>query len=114
MQRSIDDSPKLVCVPDAIPAAERAGHFALGRRLFTELTAERADLPNGYAFRFAPNALEDVARFVANERRCCPFMSFEFVLAPEAGPLWLRMSGPDGTREVMRAELGLSTGCGCE
>ena len=72
-----DYPPDLACVPSAIPAAERAAHFALGRKLFTELAEERTDLPSGYAFRFRPDALVALARFVANERKCCPFVSFE-------------------------------------
>lgn len=104
---------EIACIPSAIPAAERAGHFALARRLFTELALQRSDLPDGVAFRFAPDAFEVVARFVANERQCCPFMNFELSLAGESGPLWLRMTGPEGTRAVIDAELGLSGSCGC-
>src|SRR5260221_497127 len=48
---------ELACRPGAIPAAERQAHFALARELFHERTEERAALPNGYAIRFAPDAL---------------------------------------------------------
>ena len=106
-------APEVVCVPGAIPPAERQAHFALARELFGERAKERAALPNGYAIRFPPDALESVARFVANERKCCPFMSFELTLAPESGPLWLRMTGPEGTRSVLDAELNLGESCGC-
>jgi hypothetical protein len=106
-------APELACLPGAIPAAERQAHFSLARKLFHERAEERATLPNGYAIRFCPDALEAVARFVANERKCCPFMSFEVTLAPESGPLWLRMTGPEGTRSVLDAELNLAGSCGC-
>jgi len=105
--------PELACVPTAIPPTERAAHCALARKLFTELAQERSDLANGYAFRFSPDALEALARFIANERKCCPFMNFELVLAAESGPLWLRMTGPNGTRGVLDAELNLAGTCGC-
>lgn len=112
-------SVSLACVPGAIPANERSAHFALARRLFAELAEEREDLPHGYAFRFGADALQSVARFVENERRCCPFMTFEVTVAPSSGPLWLRMSGPEGTRAVLDAELNLSgrnlsSSCGCK
>jgi hypothetical protein len=101
-------------VPSAIPAAERARHFALARELFTQLAQERMDLPEGYAIRFQSDMFGAVARFVANERRCCPFMNFELSIARESGPLWLRMTGPAGTREVLQVELGLEgSDCGC-
>jgi hypothetical protein len=106
-------TPELVCLPAAIPSAERQAHFALARELFYERAEQRTALPNGYAIRFAPDALDAVARFVGNERKCCPFMSFELIVAPESGPLWLRMTGPEGTRSVLDAELNLAGSCGC-
>jgi len=104
MQSTNDDGIEFACVPGAIAPEEREAHFALARLLFGELVEERAALPNGYAYRFPPDALGRVARFVANERKCCPFLSFELVIA-ESGPLWLRMTGPAGTREILDAEL---------
>ncbi len=103
----------IACAPDAVAASERSDHFALATRLFHELARERTDLPDGYAIRFESDTLEAVARFVANERKCCPFMTFELSVAPESGPLWLRMTGPAGTRAVLQAELGLAGSCGC-
>lgn len=111
--RSPDNAIPVACVPAAIPEAERSSHFALARRLFTVLAKERKDLPSGYAFRFEVSELATVSQFIANERKCCPFMTFEVDVAPADGPLWLRMSGPEGTRAVLDAELGLSGSCGC-
>jgi hypothetical protein len=113
---SVESSPipVIACVPWAIEPVARSAHFALASELFGRRSEERAVLPNGYAFRFPPTALEDVARFVANERKCCPFMSFELSLTPESGALWLRMTGPEGTRGVLDAELNLAGSCGCK
>lgn len=105
---------ELACVPSAVPAAERQEHFALARELLEARAIERVVLPNGYAIRFEPDALEVVARFVTNERKCCPFLTFELTLAPAPGPLWLRMTGPVGTRAVLDAELNLTGSCGCK
>lgn len=104
---------ELICVPSAIPAGERQGHFRLAQELFHERAKERTDLADGYAIRFDYDDFEAVARFVLNERRCCPFMEFELRVAPESGPLWLRMTGPEGTRGVLEAELHLTGSCGC-
>jgi hypothetical protein len=56
-----------------------------------------------------------VARFIANERKCCPFLHIEVEIAPGAGPMWLRLTGPPGTRELIEAELALATAgpCNC-
>jgi hypothetical protein len=36
------------------------------------------------------------------EQRCCPFMRFVIEIEPEHGPLWLRWTGPHGTKEFLR------------
>lgn len=107
------DTGAIICVPSAIPAAERHKHFALAREIFTQRALELEELPNGYAVRFAQDALEAVARFVSNERLCCPFLQFELRVESGDGPLWLQMIGPPGTPAMLRAELGLSASCGC-
>lgn len=104
---------ELFCVPSAIPAGERLKHFALARRLFSARALERRDLPDGYLIRFPQDDFEAVARFVANERLCCPFLQFEVRVAQESGSLWLQMTGPPGTREVLEAELSLTQSCHC-
>jgi hypothetical protein len=110
---ALGPAPALACVPSAIPATERKAHFDLARDLFMRRATERVSLPEGYAFRFGAGDFEDIARFVANERRCCPFLKFEVELAAQSGPLWLRMTGPEGTREILDAELNLGRSCGC-
>jgi hypothetical protein len=112
-EMNMNAAAELACLPGAIPAAERQAHFELARELLNERAQERVALPSGYAIRFPPDALESVTRFVANERKCCPFISFELTLAPADGPLWLRMTGPEGTRRVLDAELNLANSCGC-
>lgn len=100
------ESPPLACVVDAIPAEERSAHFALIQRLFR---SPRGTLPieDGYAFTFAPELLMDVARFVENERRCCPFLTFTLEQGADGGDLTLRLVGPVGTRRLLEAELPL-------
>ena len=62
-------------------------------------------ISNGYAFRFGPNDLEEIARFVANERKCCPFLAFAIEVSEDGGPVWLRISGPEGSRALLDAEF---------
>ena len=114
MTAEVGRIPEIACVPFAIPAGEREAHFALARELFGRRAQEHKDLTDGYAIRFAHDAFESVARFVSNERRCCPFMRFELDIEAGAGPLWLRITGPEGTRDVLQAELDFARSCGCE
>lgn len=104
-KESGDAALPLACVPDSIAPVDRAPHFALISRLFRERMQERQTLDDGYAFRFAAQDFTDLARFVENERRCCPFLTFLLEVAPVDGPLWLRILGPAGTPEFLDAEL---------
>lgn len=103
----------VACVPDAIDPGDRAPHFELARNLLSNCATSRQSLPNGIAFRLPPDSLAAVAKFVANERKCCPFMTFDIKVEPNDGAIVLCMTGPTGTREVVEAELGLHGQCGC-
>jgi len=97
--------PPPACIADAIPASERAAHRALVARLFATGARDRRAVPGGYEYRFDAAALDDVARWIANERRSCPFLAFALDVAPDDAPLRLRITGPEGTRELLDAEL---------
>jgi len=84
-----------------MPADERDAHFALLSRLLAEDVRERLGSPNGYAFRFDGDMFDDIARYVSNERKCCPFLDFVIEVASDGGTLWLRLTGPSGTREFL-------------
>jgi hypothetical protein len=109
MQGSGEAIP-LVCRPDAIPLLQRAGHFALACKLFQRLGEMVEERDDGYTFRFTADAFEPLARFVANERRCCPAIRFEIQVGAGGGAIELRMSGPAGAREFLAAELPLRRG----
>jgi hypothetical protein len=95
----------LVGIVDAIPENERSAHFSLASELFGRRIHEKKDLRDGYAFRFSPDTFDELARFLSNERRCCPFLSFDIAIASNGGPVWLHITGPEGTREFLAAEL---------
>ena len=95
----------LACDMLAIPADQRAGHEARARDLFGRAVVEQRDLPDGHAFRIDAADYELAAAFVANERRCCPFLHFQLDLAPGGGPIWLRMTGAAGAKEALAAGL---------
>lgn len=99
------DAPSLACTIGAIPAEERATHRALLQHLFTAAVRERRPRDDGYAFRFRAEDFDAIARFVAHERKCCPFLSFELQITPDDGPAWLRLGDPPGTPAFLEAEL---------
>jgi hypothetical protein len=68
---------------------------------------EVVELADGYAFRFAatPERIADLVALIAVERECSPFLTVELVFTPHAGPLWLRLRGPEGTKARIRKGL---------
>jgi hypothetical protein len=78
------------------------------KELFSARMQEKVELVEGYAFRFPAGALAAVERFVASERKCCPFVSFEIRFNGAEQAVWLKMTGPEGTRELLEAELPLA------
>ena len=93
------------CDLSAIAPSQRDAHQALAARLFGEAVQERTELANGYAFRFTPEKYEDVAAFVANERRGCPFSTFVLEVTANGGPIWLRITGNENARAILQQVL---------
>jgi hypothetical protein len=98
------------CDMTAIPAEQRGAHHALIRRLMTQAVEEIHELPDGLAFRFPAREYDAVTEFIGRERLCCPFLTFNLDVAPDLGPLVLRLTGEDGVTAFIRAELGLPSG----
>jgi hypothetical protein len=95
------------CDMTAIPAEQRGTHHRLIRHLMTEAAEEIRELSNGLAFRFPAEEYDAVAEFVARERLCCPFLAFTLEVQPDRGPLLLRLTGAEGVKDFLRAELHL-------
>ena len=104
----------LACAPGAIAANERAAHLALARRLLGEGAERGKVLPNGLSFELPADSLLAIAQFVQNERKCCPFATFDFTVGAASEPIVLRITGPAGFRELLQAELASSMRCGCK
>ena len=73
---------------------------------------EVRELPDGYALRFPSEAdrLTTLAEFIRFERACCPFLRLELHAEQQDGPLWLRLRGPEGTKEFVAGLLALPAG----
>jgi hypothetical protein len=69
--------------------------------------ADVAELPAGYAFTFdrSRDALSAVGEFVSREADCCTDLRFELVVPPHRPEFQLRITGPDGTKELARQGL---------
>ncbi|MCM3869710.1 MAG: hypothetical protein ND895_03280 [Pyrinomonadaceae bacterium] len=95
------------CDMSAIEPDRKDEHMVTINQLFRSVEDIR-ELPNGYAFRLPNDAdvLLRTTKFVAFERLCCPFFGFAIELEPEGGALWLSLTGRDGIKPFIIAEIG--------
>jgi hypothetical protein len=83
----------------------------LAHELFPGVEAVE-ELADGYAYRFPGDEAwtANVLAFVAAERRCCPFFTFEVVFTPHRGPLWLRLRGSAAIKAFVRDQFHAAHG----
>jgi hypothetical protein len=99
------ESP-FVCNTGVYTAAVRKHKDDLNNQ-FVALVQGYQELPDGYAFRFAADAksFQTVAEWAELERYCCPFFCLSLELEREGGPLWLRLTGREGVKALIRSEF---------
>lgn len=61
---------------------------------------------DGYAFAFDGHVAPQILDFVAFERECCPFLTFDLHLPPASELLYLELSGNDEVKRFI-AEMFL-------
>jgi hypothetical protein len=98
----------LVCDLTALNAEERERHQVVLEQL-QKLVQEVKDLPQGYTFRLVADTatLLFIAEFMMLESCCCPFLDLRLDIETEQGPAWLTLTGPEGVKEFLKAELGI-------
>ena len=67
--------------------------------------AEVTDLDNGLRLSFTnrPGLVAELAAMMEQERSCCRFLRFQLTAEPAGGAIVLEVTGPPGTREVLRS-----------
>jgi hypothetical protein len=63
----------------------------------------RESVNRGYRWRFSSSSelITALASMINAERRCCQFLRFALEAEPEEGPVWLMVTGPEGTQEFL-------------
>ena len=98
----------IACDLDALASAERERRRTLVRALAHAIVG-RVELEHGFELRVDSARLDlpALAEWIGLERRCCPFLHFRIELAAEDGPVTVALSGGDGVKDFLRAEMGL-------
>jgi hypothetical protein len=95
----------IACDLTVFTPTERTEHFERTGRLLSSIAQLEED-GQGFTLTFASTpAVEDLLpHWIENERRCCPFFTFD-VDRPAAANVSLRIWGPDGAKEILRTAL---------
>jgi|ERR1044071_1666812 hypothetical protein len=103
----LDRISPFACVMDAIEPDKRQQHLAIAEHLFHSVN-EIQELSDGYAFRLSneSDVLLKVAEFISLEKLCCPFFGFIIEVEPEGGDVWLQLTGREGVKAFIKAEIG--------
>ena len=101
-----DSMTGFYCNVKAFTNEERIQYNELTAKLKTARTGTR-ELPDGYSFQLDPKqvSLAEVAEWVADERKCCPFFAFEISVEGETGALTLSLKGREGVKPFIRMEF---------
>jgi len=96
----------LVCNDAALTTAQlvRLGALVKG---FRTAKQEVKELPDGYALRLPceTSTIMDVAEFMALVRTCSPYFDTALEAGREDGPVWLRVTGRPGVKQLVRSEF---------
>ena len=98
------ESP-IACEVSGLTPQQRERRKELRGRAAAE---ERKELSDGYAIRLPsePSLTMVAAELVNLERLCCPSFHFVMEIEREGAPLWLHITGRQGVKQFLKAELG--------
>lgn len=96
------------CNVGAFTEEQRKYHQSLSQELL-KAVQEIREQPDGFSFCLPEDSsmVMKAAEFITLERLCCPFLAFQLTLTAEKGSLWVTLSGPEGVKDFLRAELGI-------
>jgi hypothetical protein len=68
---------------------------------------EKKELKNGFVYKFEnTKSIEDeLNSFVKDEKECCDFLSFKITQSSDKKETLLEISGPEGAKDFITAEL---------
>ena len=114
-KKAVQDGPTIMpekespfaCDMSAIAPEQRTAHFANIDQLFRTVESIR-ELPDGYTFQLPnqPEVLLAATQFITLERLCCPFFGFGLEIEPEGGAIRLSLTGREGVKPFIMAEIG--------
>jgi len=103
-----DVSP-IACVMGALTEDEKKRRAEL-QVIIRQKKASVVELKNGYSVGFSDASVWTlIAEFVTLESKCCPFYKFALVWESENAGIRVEITGRDGTKEFLKAEMSSNT-----
>jgi hypothetical protein len=95
------------CDMKAMTPAQRKRHSEVLSPALKSAKLNTSERPDGYAFQFTsdPKTFATLSEWIGNERLCCPFFEFDIHVGDNSAPMVLRITGPDGVKQFIKAEL---------
>lgn len=99
-------TPPIACQLKALDAAGRARQKELLARV-RAMVLETIERPTGFELKLPATRATfiEAAEWVGLERLCCPFAEFALEWRGD-DTVWVRVTGPDGSKDVLAAEMG--------
>jgi len=99
---------KFYCNLKALSPEERQHHRQLSEKLMA-VQQQIVEIVKGYEFQFSPAnvTLAELADWVNNESKCCPFFDFHLDLEQKGKLLCLRLTGEQGVKQFIQSEFKL-------
>jgi len=91
------DLPVVCSLTNAELQARRKGALQAASRMIIE----EQELEDGFAYQFPSDYLTALAEIVHDERQCCRFLTFQITADPNNGPVWLKITGPAGSKQFL-------------
>ena len=101
----MSDSCPIACDLNALTAEERERLSQLAHSLRSAVSGVR-ELADGYEVILAADSAiaKGLSTFLGFEKRCCPFL--EYIVTHVDDRTVVSITGPEGTKEFLRAEYG--------
>jgi hypothetical protein len=99
--KDLDDTP-IAC---SLTTPELREREATLLAQFRSVVVEAEELQDGFAFHLTGGCkvIDLTAELIGAERECCPFLTFEVVALANKGPVTVRVTGPAGTKQLVRS-----------
>lgn len=106
-----DQKTPVACDLSALDPGEKERHAELASHL-RQAVIRVEEIPHGFTATITESSrlAEDLEEWVKLEAKCCPFLSFQVTPRPGEGDRTVRITGPEGTKEFLRAHYGFGAG----